>query len=174
MSEYVVEPEAVLVTASGISANKHSDDPDRQHTPRDIRRRAMDLLARREHSRMELARKLHRRFSDFDIIESCLDKLVEDRLLSDERFTEAYVNYRRKAGFGPKRIAMELRERGVSDAILRRAITNDARIWFETAAIAKSKKFGPQKPSTINEKVRQQRFLSYRGFSSEHYNELLG
>ena len=43
-----------------------------------------------------------------------------------------------------------------------------------TQYVAKNKKFGSKVPSTINEKARQQRFLSYRGFSSEHYNNLLG
>ena len=138
----------------------------------DIRRKAMDLLARREHSRVELARKLHGRFSEFTVVEAVLDKLVADGLLSDERFAEDYVNYRRKAGFGPIRIASELRQRGVSDAILNRAVENDSTIWRQCAAQAKAKKYGEQLPESMEERAKQQRFLSYRGFSPSHYRRL--
>ena len=47
------------------------NEPENQHEsqpvkPVDIRRSAMDLLARREHSRLELARKLHKKFSHYE------------------------------------------------------------------------------------------------------------
>ena len=140
---------------------------------KDIRRSAMDLLARREHSRLELARKLHRRYSEYDLIEAALDKLVKDSLLSDERFTEVYVSYRKRAGFGPVRIAGELRERGVSDSLTNRYLDGADAGWRDAALAARDKKFGPQPVTEVNEKVRQQKFLSYRGFRHNHFDHIL-
>ena len=140
---------------------------------KDIRRSAMDLLARREHSRLELARKLHRRYSEYDLIETALDKLVKDSLLSDERFTEVYVSYRKRAGFGPVRIAGELRERGVSDSLTNRYIDGGDISWRDAALAARDKKFGPQSVTDLTEKARQQKFLSYRGFRHNHFDHIL-
>jgi regulatory protein len=140
---------------------------------KDIRRSAMDLLARREHSRLELARKLHRRYSEYDLIEAALDKLVSDSLLSDERFTEVYVTYRKRAGFGPVRIAGELRERGVSDSLTNRYLDGADGSWRDAAAAARDKKFGPQPVTDLTEKARQQKFLSYRGFRHNHFDHIL-
>ena len=140
---------------------------------KDIRRSAMDLLARREHSRLELARKLHRRYSEYDLSEAALDKLVSDSLLSDERFTEVYVTYRKRAGFGPVRIAGELRERGVSDSLTNRYLDGADGSWRDAAAAARDKKFGPQPVTDLTEKARQQKFLSYRGFRHNHFDHIL-
>ena len=140
---------------------------------RDIRRSAMDLLARREHSRLELARKLHRRYSEYELIEEALDKLVSDNLLSDERFTEVYVAYRKRAGFGPVRIAGELRERGVSDSLALRYLDGVDASWCDAALAARDKKFGPEPVASIDEKARQQKFLSYRGFRHSHFDHIL-
>lgn len=155
-----------------------SIDSDQKHAAapniRDIRRTAMDLLARREHSRLELARKLHKRYSEYELIESALDKLTTDSLLSDDRFAEAYVSYRKRAGFGPVRISAELRERGVSELLISRHINDSEAFWTDAALAAKNKKFGSEKITTIEEKARQQRFLTYRGFRHNHFAELLG
>lgn len=140
---------------------------------RDIRRTAMNLLARREHSRLELARKLHKRYSEYVLIESALDKLTADSLLSDDRFAEAYVSYRKRAGFGPVRISTELRERGVSELLISRHINDSEAFWIHAALAAKNKKFGSEKITTIEEKARQQRFLTYRGFRHNHFAELI-
>ncbi len=69
-----------------------------------IRKKAMDLLARRDHSEQELRRKLKSREYDADTIDEVLQELISDRLQSDERFTEAYVNHRFNAGVGPLKI----------------------------------------------------------------------
>ena len=76
-----------------------------QQTPQElvksVRRSAMDLLARREYSTVELQRKLLVKFSAYEIIDQELTRLTCQGLLSDERFAEAYSRYRSGAGFGP-------------------------------------------------------------------------
>jgi regulatory protein len=69
-----------------------------------VRNKAMDLLARREHSEHELRQKLKLREFDSDEITAAIDSLQRDNLLSDERFTESYVSQRFNAGFGPLKI----------------------------------------------------------------------
>ena len=87
-------------------------------TPQAIRRTALDLLARREHSRFEMLRKLKLRGAATDPCEAVIDQLQEDGLISDSRFCEVYVHARVQRGFGPQRLGEELRERGVNDALI--------------------------------------------------------
>ena len=54
---------------------------------RSIREVAMDYLSRREHTRHELLQKLLAKDFDFDDVEAALSRLMEQGLLSDERFT---------------------------------------------------------------------------------------
>ena len=128
---------------------------------------AIAALARREHSRLELQRKLVAKGLDESIIESTLDELEAEEVLSDRRFTEAYARYRANRGFGPKRIANELRERGVSVALIADQIESDEYEWPKLACEVRSKKF-KARPRSFDERARQARFMEYRGFHHEH------
>jgi len=90
---------------------------EQNRTQASVRKKAMDLLARREHSEQELRQKLKSREYAYDAIEEAVQSLLRDGLLSDERFTESYVNHRYNAGMGPVKIRYELRQKGVSDAL---------------------------------------------------------
>lgn len=136
-------------------------------TPVAIRRSAMDLLARREHSYAELLRKLRLRGASQAMIEVELDRLQEENLLSDARFCEAYVHARSQRGYGPLRLREELRQRGVSDALIERELNNSERDWSALARQTFAKRF-PEGPATDpRERARQQRFMHYRGFGGE-------
>lgn len=144
----------------------------KQLSAADIRRKALDLLARREHSRLELSRKLHKKYSDYQIIEDILDQLEIDTLLSDDRFSEEYVKFRKAKGFGPIRISSELRERGIGEAKITKYVDTDLKNWFDDAKKVKQKKFGIAKAESFDEQIRQQKFLIYRGFLQEHIADL--
>lgn len=97
----------------------------------------MDLLARREHSRAELVEKLQRKYPDADqhfdpLFDDVLDQLEQDGLLSDSRFAEAYVRYRRSRGFGPLLIRQELRGKGIDAALLEAVIDTRSEEWLDT------------------------------------------
>ena len=79
---------------------------------------AIRLLAPREHSRLELRRKLLKRDHAPDVIEEVLQRLEEHGLLSEERFVEQYIAMRKRKGYGPVRIRQELRERGINDIMI--------------------------------------------------------
>ena len=143
--------------------------PDTQH--KEIRRKAMDLLARREHSVAELRRKLLDKGYEQRAIDEQLQKLVIENLLNDQRFTESYVNYRSKKGFGPLRIKQELKEKGISEMLLRQYLDNDE-FWQRLAREVREKRFGGVLPQVYKDKAKQLRFLQYRGFSNEQLRSL--
>ena len=132
---------------------------------------AVDLLARREHSRLELTRKLAARGFQEDVIALALDELERSGALADQRFTESFVRSRVAKGQGPARIRAELAQRGIPGAeeVLREAEVD----WLAAIRAVRSKKFGTDVPSDYRERARQARFLEYRGFSSEQIRAAL-
>lgn len=129
-----------------------------------IRKRAMDMLARREHARAELAGKLKKRDHAEDDIDIVLDDLASEGLLSDTRYAEAVVANKARRGIGPVRIRAELSQAGVADAEVA-AVLEAAEIdWCEHAKAAREKRFGPSLPTDFPAKAKQMRFLQRRGY----------
>jgi regulatory protein len=142
--------------------------------PRDLERIAIGLLARREHSRAELVRKLTARgFAPADI-EPLLDLLSTQRLQSDVRYAEAYVSARSGRGYGPQRIRAELRERGIAAELIEQAFA--AQPAADTPRIDEiwRRKFAGRLPADYHERARQMRFLQQRGFSLTDIHALFG
>lgn len=145
---------------------------------RTIRVAAMDYLSRREHATHELFQKLLAKEEyEADDISEALARLADQGLLSDERFTEAFINQRISRGSGPLKIRAELRQKGVSDAMIEMFLNQHNTLWCESALAVRIKKYGSEHPSDLKETARQSRFLQSRGFSSEqtryamtHYN----
>ena len=135
--------------------------------PSSIRLQALNLLARREHLRRELLLKLTRRFGDTPAVEAVLNQLEDENLLSDARFTAAYIRSRSARGYGPDRIRQELRQKGVDDALLESAMAAAEVDWVDVARGVRLKKFGAGEPGDFREKARQLRFLNYRGFRGD-------
>ena len=130
-----------------------------------LRARAMRLLARREHSRLELARKLSRIAEEGDDIEVVLDELTQKGWLSDARYAEHSVRAKARR-FGPLKVAHELRCKGIGEdtieAAFRAAGVDGAadmeRVWATRFS---------EKPTNERERARQVRFLQGRGFAFE-------
>ncbi|GGC85951.1 regulatory protein RecX [Halopseudomonas salina] len=133
-------------------------------TPQEIRRSALDLLARREHSRLEMLRKLKLRGASTDQCEAVIDQLQEDGLLSDERFCEAYVHARVQRGYGPQRLAEELRERGVAEHLVSDVLGLDWD-WSKRASVAFAKRFPEGPAEDLKQRAKQLNFMRYRGFA---------
>lgn len=138
-----------------------------------VRKKAMGLLMRREHAVAELQKKLNAKDYDVDIVSEVVEQLAKEGLVSDARFTEAFVRYRRNNGRGPQRIQSELRERGVNEKIQDSFLDIGDPQWFEQAAQVRSKRFGDELPDDFKERARQARFLQYRGFTSDQIREVL-
>lgn len=139
---------------------------------RDVRRVAMDFLARREHSCAELKRKLQAKSFMPELIDSVLEQLQKEDLLSDTRFAESYVRFRALKGFGPLKIKQELKERGVDEGLIELFVDMADERWPEAAEEARLKRFGLAVPKEASARAKQIRFLQYRGYSYEQIKSL--
>jgi len=136
-----------------------------------ISQRAMNFLARREHSVKELQTKLVKANFDINEINELIDKLQKSDLQSDQRFTENYLRYRSQRGFGSQRITQELKERGIHSDLISEALSEADIDWFSLAMTVRCKRFGEQSPEDFKDKAKQQRFLQSRGFTHEQITE---
>jgi len=140
---------------------------------KDINESAIRLLARREHSQTELRRKLeHKGFAAQDI-NSTLADLSAQNLLSDRRFTEAFVLNRRERGNGPLRIRAELQHRGITGELIEQHLDPSDPAWLALAERVRHKKFGEAVPADYKGKMQQAQFLANRGFSHEQIRRVL-
>jgi regulatory protein len=133
--------------------------------------RAVSLLANREHSALELSRKLQNAGFDTDEVEKTLHDLQQANLQSDERFAENYLRSRANKGYGELRIRNELKERGVASDLISECLYKAEIDWFSLAVEVRCKRFGESNPEDYKERAKQQRFLQYRGFSHEQITE---
>jgi regulatory protein len=137
----------------------------------DVRRAAMDLLARREHSHHEIVLKLTRRFGDHpEFFEQEIGKLTNEGLQSNRRLAEAYIRSRTNRGQGPVKIRMELRAKKVGDETISTAFEECGIDFSELAQSVAGKKFGDElgKATDMKTRARISRFMQQRGFSYDH------
>jgi regulatory protein len=129
------------------------------------------MLARREHTRAELARKLGPHAESAGQIEALLDQLVARGWLSEARFAESRANALTRK-FGSRKIEYDLRSRGVSVEVVERTVEQARAQELENCRAAWQKKFGAL-PQDAAERGRQMRFLAGRGFSAETVRAVL-
>jgi regulatory protein len=133
----------------------------------------MDLLARREHGRVELTRKLRQRGASPEIIEQELDRLTDEGLLSEARYLESFISYRSRSGYGPARIREELSQRGLQRSDIEQALRESGVDWQAQLLDVWQRKFAGQLPSDPRGRAQQTRFLVYRGFPMDLVGRLL-
>jgi regulatory protein len=131
------------------------------------RTKALDLLARREHSQGELRTKLHARGFAAAEVEAVITNLASAGLQSDSRFLESFVEGHARRGQGPLKIAAELRVRGVTGEAVEAALEPHAQRWYDLARMVRERRFGASLPADARERAAQVRFLTQRGFNSE-------
>jgi regulatory protein len=136
-------------------------------------RAAIDLLARREHGRRELSRKLAARGFPEDVVAHALDELERTGELAEARFIETFVRSRVAKGQGPARIRAELVQRGVTEEEAEQTLRAAGVDWLESIRAVRRKRFGPEIPRDYLERARQARFLEYRGFNGEQIRAAL-
>ncbi len=137
-----------------------------------LRERALRLLARREHSRAELVRKLAAHLRPEDDLESLLEDLLRRKLLSDERYAESRAHSLSRK-YGAARIAHELRAKGLSREMAAAATGTARASELERAREVWRRKFRSL-PKTREDRARQIRFLQSRGFSFDAVRQILG
>lgn len=127
----------------------------------------MRLLARREHSVLEMKLKLARRGFQAKDVDPLVESLVKENLLSDSRFASEYARSRHVRGFGPLRIGAELRQKGVDSAVVEVSLAPFAEEWLRQATLQRRKRFGMGLPGEWKQKMLQMQFLTNRGFTAE-------
>lgn len=133
-----------------------------------LRLAAMSLLSRREHSAGELKKKLSQKYGVENLVIEAVDRLTEQNLQNDERFTEAFVGMRQRQGKGSVLIKMELREKCVAPALIDHYVNEYDPIWVQLAQQAYRKRFGSIENLGAQEKAKRMRFLHSRGFAAQH------
>ncbi len=131
----------------------------------ELKARALKMLARREHSRAELARKLASHATSKEGLAALLDDLEQRKQLSDDRYAEQRVRtLARKYGSG--RIRGELRARGVGVEAAASAVSGVAEEDLARAVEILRRKYR-EPPVSREDHAKRARFLQGRGFSFE-------
>lgn len=149
-----------------------AEPPRRARRPRSLRARALSFLARREHSRLEMRRKLAPHAESPEQLEALLDTLESQGLLSSERFADSVVN-RRAARFGAARIRQELRQHELPPELVSEHLAELDRTEYARAREVWERRFG-KPPTDVAERLRQARFLAARGFRADVVRRVIG
>ena len=145
------------------------DAPD---TPQELKARALRLLARREHTRAELARKLAPRAESREALEILLDELERRKQLSDQRYAELRAHVRSRK-FGAARIRQDLRAKGIAAEAAERIAAESAAGDYRRAREILARRY--RLPAlTPQERAKRSRFLQGRCFSHDVIHRLLG
>lgn len=131
-----------------------------------LKGRALRYLAAREHSRLELERKLAPHATEQPAeLARVLDELETRGFISEERVAE-FVLHRRAGKLGAARVLHELREKGLSEAVVAEAAEQLRASEHARAQTVWQKKFGAP-PQDQKERARQLRFMAARGFAAD-------
>jgi regulatory protein len=136
-----------------------------------LKGRALRLLSSREHSRLELERKLQRYEVAPGELAAALDDLQAKGFISEQRVLESVVN-RRAAKRGAARIKQELQAKGLAPDAIAQAVSDLRTSELVRAREVWQKKFTDQ-PQDATERARQMRFLASRGFAGDTIHRLV-
>ena len=137
-------------------------------TAAELRARALRHLARREHSRAELARKLGAHAESPEALEQLLDALAARKQLSDERYAEARAHQLARK-YGAARIRADLKAKGIAPELAAR-VGREGELERARAILARKYR---DAAVTRDEIARRMRFLQGRGFSHDTVRKLL-
>ena len=139
--------------------------PSRRGLVVSLKGRALRLLTGREHSRLELERKLAPHEETPGELAGILDDLQAKGFISEARVIDSVVN-RRAERFGAARIRHELQGRGLAPEAVAAAVQSLNGSELARAREVWRKKFDAA-PQDALERGKQMRFLAARGFSGD-------
>ncbi len=94
------------------------------------------------------------------------------RLQSDSRYVESYIRARAARGYGPKRIEVELKQRGVAIDEVRAALGATQEDWVAHAIRADRKKFR-EVAHDSHARLKRRQHLEYRGYRLDQIKAVL-
>ncbi len=128
---------------------------------------ALRLLARREHGAQELADKLSQKGYEADEIRDAIEKSQGLGLQSDLRFVESFCRSRIRQGIGPVKISQELQAKHIDKTLIENTLAQEQDNWLSYALAVWYKKYKNHADISFAELQKRQRFLQYRGFSTD-------
>lgn len=137
-----------------------------------LKGRALRLLSQREHSRLELERKLAAHETEPGQLAQALDELQKRGFISETRVVESVI-HRRASKLGTARVKQELQAKGLSPEAMGEALEQLRSTELERARDVWVRKFG-ETTTEPKERARQIRFLISRGFAAEVVRKIVG
>ena len=148
------------------------EDKQRKKELAELWAKAMNALARREHSAYEIRQKLKSKASS-ELIDELLDALLKDDLLSDERFAHMLCRSRFNKGVGPVRIEHELKQHLILAEWSELAMEEYEDSWVEHLQALNIRKYGEAPPEDYKAWAKRARFFQGRGFTSEQIRQAI-
>jgi regulatory protein len=138
-----------------------------------LKARAVRILSRREHSRVELARKLAPHAESAEQVQSVIDDLQRQGFFSEERFAQSFAK-RRGEKFGTQRVKLELGIHQLHPELSLTVLNELKSTEFERALAVWQRKFGHLEadPDDFASRAKQHQFLLQRGFSSDSIRQV--
>lgn len=140
--------------------------------PKTIQTYVLRLLARREHSRLELKRKLMLKKFPADLIDSALDALAAQGWQDDLRFAQMYARTRIAQGDGILKLQAKLQQCGLSEEIISQVLPTDTTFWREQIQRKWHRKC-QFSTTDFARRAKDIRFLQSRGFTLEHIRAVM-
>ena len=139
--------------------------------PLSLKGRALRYLSQREHSRLELERKLAKHEEVPGTLARALDELEAKDLISEPRVV-ASVLHQRAPRLGALRVRRELQQKGIAPEAIADAVAGLRESEAERAQALWQRRFG-EPPADAKAYARQGRFLLGRGFAPELVRKVL-
>ena len=136
-----------------------------------LKGRALRLLGNREHSRVELERKLAQHEQEPGQLQRVLDELQAKGFIDEQRVVSS-VLHRRAPRLGAMRIRRELQGKGLAPALVAEAVAQLKATEVQRARAVWERRFG-EVPGDARERARQARFLAARGFGGDVIRRVL-
>ena len=136
-----------------------------------LKGRALKLLAAREHSRLELERKLAQHEVEPGQLKTALDELQARGFIDEQRVVDSLL-HRRAPRLGAGRIRRELQSKGLDAERVAIAVASLKASEIERAREVWRRKFGVL-PADAAQRAKQARFLLARGFGGDTVRRVL-
>lgn len=135
-------------------------------TAAELKKIAIDLLSRRDHSRQELQQKLLHKGGEAQVIADVIDWCTDENYQSDSRYCAMLVRSKVNKGYGPAVVSQAARENGIDRELLTQTLEELEIDWFELARQQYQKKFADKPITDFQDKQKRMGFLQRRGFSA--------
>lgn len=138
---------------------------------------ALRLLARRDHSKYELAQKLKQRAFADEVVEKVLLECERLDYLNDERTAQVFIAQLIRKGYGAQCIRAELKRKGLTGkriaGVLNAILSEVGEQENAERVLMKNIKRFDREEDRQKRKAKIFRFLSARGFETQIIAELL-